>query len=301
MFNSLSLFSSISLGCSIGYGLGGASRQIKICLTEAKESLEDNVRTFVFKDRDRTIQVTHIESGDKLDDRAIITCDGKKYIFKLTETGGQLIATCGLFPNISFVFSICGHGRVMCSQLSVNGRNYLSVDTVAVDKETGMIEYDSFGMELDKHHVNWKGVTSFMKQQMAAALLIHAYDSCGSFEQIPDLIYGDLTVLANRYSGALIFHYKGLEHVVCVRGCVNHTVEITCGGTMGRFIRYVMLLPNRNERNIFTIVKYVNGEETEQFVMDVDNHRIIVMRDNDVVFEYKYTIESTRVAFSKEI
>ena len=189
----------------------------------------------------------------------------------------------------------------MCSQLSLTGRNYLSVDTVAVDKETGMIEYDSFGMELDKHHVNWKGVTSFMKQQMAAAMLIHAYDSCGSFEQIPDLIYSDLTVLANRYSGALIFHYKGLEHVVCVRGCVNHTVEITCGGTMGRFIRYVILLPNRNERNLFTVVKYVNGEETEQFVMDVDNHRIVVICDNDVVFEYKYNIESTKVAFSKEI
>lgn len=301
MFNSLSLFSSISLGCSIGYGLGGASRQIKICLTESKESLEDNVRTFVFKDRDRTIQVTHIESEDRLSDRAIINCDNKKYIFKLTETGGQLIATCGLFPNISFVFSVCGHGRVMCSQISLSGRNYLSVDTVSVDKETDMIEYDSFGMELDKHHVNWRGMTAFMKQQMAAAFLIHAYDSAGSFESIPDLTYSDLTVLANRYSGALIFHYDGREHVVCARGCVNHTVEITCGGTMGRFVRYVMMLPDRNERNIFTVVKYVNNNEEETFVMEVDNNGIVVIKGDDTVFEYKYTIESTRVIFSKEI
>lgn len=301
MFNSLSLFSSISLGCSIGYGLGGASRQIKICLTESKESLEDNVRTFVFKDRDRTIQVTHVESGDKLDDRAIIKCDSKKYIFKLTETGGQLIATCGLFPNISFVFSICGHGRVMCSQLSLSGRSYLSVDSVSVDKETGCIEFDSFGMELDKHHVNWRGMTGFMKQQMAAAFLIHAYDSVGSFEKIPPFVYSDLTVLADRYNGALIFHYAGREHVVCARGCVNHTVEVTCGGAMGRHVRYVMLLPDRSERNIFTVVKYVNHQEEETFTMEADNRSIVVTKANDTVFEYNYSIESSRVIFSKEM
>ena len=298
MFNNLSLFASISLGCSIGYGLGGYSRQISSILTEQEEIFNDRTRTFVFTDNDKTIRIDHIE-GENKNDQAIIHYDGKEYLFELTEENDQLHATCDLIPNMEFIYSACGSGHILCSQLSASGRCFVAVDTITCKTNGKSFIFESFGMEVDCSHENWKGVSNFMKKQIVISLLLHEVTKYAFLDGITDFVCGDLSLFSDRYNAAAVFHANHMEHIVCVRGCTNHTVEVTCGGTFRTKVRYVIFLPNRSEKDIFTVYRYVNDKEDEANLSFVFEDNVVTLHYKDECVAFKFVVEKDNVTYTR--
>ncbi len=297
MFNSLSLFSSISLGCSIGYGLGGASRQIEAKLAEKKEHITEKERSFFFTDRDKNITITHREC-DSFHDQTIVNIDGKKYIFDLKQRDSQVIATCNLLHGVSFVYILCGDARVLCSQISANGRCFISVDTVSYGGESGLIDFKSFGMTLSEEHANWKRMTSFMKNQLVIAFLLHEYDQHHDFGLIDAVNYKEVTALVDYCNGLLLFDRTGQGHAVCVRGCLNHSVDILCGGGIRDCKRYNMILPDRYDRNTYTVTRWIGNEEKETFDIVIADGMITVLIKPSK-YEFRYSISKDNVVFNK--
>lgn len=296
MFNSLSLFASISLGCSMGYGLGGSSRQIDAVLTEVKESVCDESRTFFFRDGERSIIITHISNENE--DKTIIEVDKKKYIFKLASKNEQLIATCALFPGMSFIYSMCGEMRLLCRHISNNGRCFISVDSISHLHAT-TVKFESFGMELIEGHVNWRNTSSFMKKQLTMAFIIHGYDKVGDFSKLNNFSYEDLTVLTDYCNGLLLFNSENTEHVICVRGCLNHSVDVICNGGVRDRKRYNVILPDRHDRNAFSITKWEGPTERESFTVIIDDGYLTIHGDYRS-YEYKYFIDKSRVVLSEQ-
>ena len=298
MFNNLSLFASISLGCSVGYGLGGYSRQISSMLSEQKEIFSDNIRTFIFTDNDKVIQIDHIEEKDG-NDKAVVHCDGKEYVFVLVEENGQLTATCDAIPGMQFVYSACGAGRMLCSQLSASGRCFVSVDTVTHKPNGKSFLFESFGMEVSYDHENWKGVSNFMKKQIVISLLLHEVTKYSFLDGIKDFTCGDLSLFADRFNAAAVFHNENMEHVVCMRGCTNHTVEVTCGGTFKTNIRYTVLLPNRSEKDIFSVYRYVNDKEDEESMSFIFEDNVVTIHYKGECVAFTFSVEKDKIVYKR--
>ena len=138
-----------------------------------------------------------------------------------------------------------------------------------------------------------------MKKQIVISLLLHEVTKYSFLDGIKDFTCGDLSLFSDRYNAAAVFHSDNMEHVVCVRGCTNHTVEVTCGGTFRTNIRYTILLPNRSEKDIFSVYRYVNDKEDEESMSFVFEDNIVTIHYKGECVAFAFSVEKDKIVYNR--